>query len=93
MQDCRRWISALLVAAAVAAIGLLSTAPHASALTDPGTAEAQFLIKTNQTRAAAGLAPLVRDGGLDAMAADWSNHMAGVYGANGGQVQDPAAPN
>jgi len=93
VQDCRRWISALLVAAALAAIGLLSTAPGASALTDSGTAAAQFLIKTNQTRAAAGLAPLVRDGGLDAMAADWSNHMAGVYAANGGQVQDPAAPN
>ena len=93
MQDCRRWISALLVAAVLAAIGLLSTAPRASALTDPGTAAAQFLIQTNQTRAAAGLAPLTRDGGLDAMAADWSNHMAGVYAGNGGQVQDPAAPN
>ena len=49
-------------------------------------------MKTNQTRVAAGLEPLVRDNGLDAMAADWSNHMAGVYAANGGQVQDPAAP-
>ena len=49
-------------------------------------------MKTNQTRAAAGLPPLVRDSGLDAMAGDWSNHMAGVFAANGGQVIDPAAP-
>jgi hypothetical protein len=93
VQDCRRWISALLVAASIGALGLLTTSTAAAAVSDPGTAAAQFLVKTNQTRVAAGLAPLVRDTGLDAMAADWSNHMAGVYAANGGLVQDPAAPN
>lgn len=91
MQDCRRWISALLVAAALAAIGLLTSSPKAQALADPGTAEAQFLMMTNQTRASAGLAPLVRDNGLDAVADQWANHMAGVFASNGGVVQDPAA--
>ncbi len=85
-------MSALLVAASLAAVGLLTSATSASALPDPGTAAAQFLLKTNQTRVAAGLPPLVRDGGLDAMAVDWSNHMAGVYAANGGKITDPAAP-
>jgi Cysteine-rich secretory protein family len=92
VQDCRRWISALLVAAALAGLGLLTSPTSAAALTDPGTAAAQFLVKTNQTRAAAGLPPLVRDGGLDNMAVQWSNHMAGVYASNGGHIQDPAAP-
>ena len=70
----------------------LTTLPTASALTDPGTAAAQFLMKTNQTRAAAGLAPLVRDGGLDAMAGDWSNHMAGVFAAQRRPGPGPRRP-
>ena len=80
------------MAASIAALGLLTTSTAASAITDPGTAAAQFLMKTNQTRVAAGLPPLVRDTGLDAMATDWSNHMAGVFAANGGQIQDAGGP-
>jgi uncharacterized protein YkwD len=67
---------ALLLATALATIGLaLSRAPAAHAATDPATAEAQFLVATNQARAGAGLAPLVRDGALDGVARQWSTHM------------------
>jgi hypothetical protein len=63
-----------VVAAGLAAIGLAVTAaPPAHA--DTGSAEAQFFADTNSVRAAAGLAPLARDGALDSMARQWSAHM------------------
>ena len=80
------------MAASLAAVGLLTTASSASAVPDPGTAEAQFLVLTNQARADAGLPPLTRDAGLDSMARAWSGHMSAVFAANGGLATDPAAP-
>lgn len=81
-----------MVVATLATTGLLMAARPASAVPDPGTAEAHFLVMTNQTRASVGLPPLVRDAGLDGMARQWSNHMAGVYAVNGGQLVDAQAP-
>src|SRR5690349_19293875 len=49
----------------------------ASAQPDPpAVQERQFLTLLNQERVNAGLAPLVRDSGLDAVAQAWSGHMA-----------------
>jgi uncharacterized protein YkwD len=45
-----------------------------------GELEAQFAAKINGLRSASGLAPLTRDGSLDAMARAWAEQMAG----NGG---------
>jgi Cysteine-rich secretory protein family len=73
-------------------VGALVVTGRADALPDPGTAEARFLVMTNQARANAGLPPLVRDGGLDGVARQWSTHMASVFASNGGKVVDPAAP-
>jgi hypothetical protein len=80
-------VTALLVTVAAVLAG-----SRASALPDPGTAEARFLVMTNQARSAAGLPPVVRDPGLDGVARQWSNHMASVFAANGGTVVDRAAP-
>jgi hypothetical protein len=76
----------------LATLGVITFAPRADAVPDPGTAEARFLVLTNQTRANVGLPPLVRDGGLDGVARQWSAHMSSVFASNGGQVIDPAAP-
>jgi Cysteine-rich secretory protein family len=84
--------SALIVAVLLATVGFVTGAGHAGALPDPGSAEARFLVLTNQARANVGLPPLVRDAGLDGVARQWSGHMAGVFAANGGQVVDAAAP-
>jgi hypothetical protein len=73
-------------------VGALAVTGRADALPDPGTAEARFLVLTNQARANAGLPPLVRDGGLDGVARQWSSHMQSVFASNGGKVVDPAAP-
>jgi hypothetical protein len=90
---CRRWLSAVLVAASLVALGAIARPVPVSAAADPATAEADFLAATNQARAQAGLPGLTRDAGLDGMARQWSNHMAAVFAANGGLTVDPAAPN
>jgi hypothetical protein len=80
------------VAASLASVVAVLAGGRAGALPDPGTAEARFLVMTNQARANAGLPALVRDTGLDGVARQWANHMAAVFAANGGKVVDPAAP-
>jgi hypothetical protein len=92
VRRSRRFIAFL--AALVAAAGLLLAAHPgtAHALTDPATAEAQFLTLLNQARAANGQASLARDGALDGVGRDWSTHMATIYAGNGGVTIDPAAP-
>jgi len=84
--------AALAVAVPLATVGVIGGAGHAGALPDPGTAEARFLVMTNQARATAGLPPLVRDTGLDGVARQWSSHMSSVFASNGGMVVDPTAP-
>jgi hypothetical protein len=81
-----------MVGALLATVVAMALDGRASALPDPGSAEARFLVLTNQARANIGLPPVVRDSGLDGVARQWSDHMAGVYAENGGKVVDAAAP-
>ena len=62
----------LVVIGAVNGVGI----SPAGAVPSAGMAESQFLTKLNQERVQRGLAPLVRDGGLDGVARDWSSVMA-----------------
>lgn len=43
---------------------------------DPGDAAAELFADTNIARSSAGVAPLTRDAGLDALAAQWAQEMA-----------------
>jgi len=69
---------------AVTGLALAADPAPAHALTDPASAEVQFLSLLNQARAANGLAPMARDGALDGVARDWSTHMAATFAGNGG---------
>jgi hypothetical protein len=70
---------ALCVTLLLATVAVVAAAQSAGAVPEPGTAEARFLILTNQARATAGLPPLVRDAGRDGVAPQWSSHMAAVF--------------
>jgi hypothetical protein len=60
---------------AIVLLVLLTGVGRASAAPDPGSAESQFLSMLNGERVAAGMPPLVRDGGLDGVARSWSATM------------------
>ena len=83
----------MVVAALVATVFTLSGPAPAGAAVIPSTAEVQFLSLLNQSRAAAGLGPMVRDGGVDGVARAWSQSMAAVYAATGDPVVKPLSPN
>ena len=83
----------MVVAALAATVFTLSGPGPAGAAVIPSTAEVQFLSLLNQSRAASGLGPMVRDGGVDGVARAWSQSMAAVYAATGDPVVKPYAPN
>ena len=88
-----RWFVVLTVVAVLAtAAGLGGPGSVGTANAGRGGPDGQFFDLLNQYRASKGLAPLVRDGGLDGVAQQWSAAMASVFAANGGVVTDPAAP-
>jgi hypothetical protein len=65
---------------AMAAVTLSVAAPtSSSAAADPAATATQFFTLLNATRAGLGHAQLQRDPKLDALALEWSGHMADVY--------------
>lgn len=74
----RRPVAALVAAAVLALLGPLLVAPGAtaSAATDPGSAEADFVARINQLRASRGLSTLSVDGELTSAARQWASTMA-----------------
>ena len=64
-------------------VGLGAASVPASAGTEPTAAEVQFFTLLNGVRSEKGLAPLVRDPGLDSMARQWSGHMAATFARTG----------
>ena len=72
----RRLIAFFAAVLAVTGLALAANPAPAHALTDPASAEVQFLSLLNEARAANGQAPMARDGALDGVARDWSTHMA-----------------
>ncbi|MBM3673464.1 MAG: CAP domain-containing protein [Actinobacteria bacterium] len=78
---------ALLVACALAAIGLV--AAPAGADVDAG-AEAAFVSQTNALRASRGLPPVAVHGALVAKARGWAQHMADVGGISHSNLPDGA---
>jgi hypothetical protein len=50
---------------------------------EPAAAEVQFLTLVNRVRTGRGQNALVRDPGLDAVARDWSGHMAATFARSG----------
>lgn len=83
----------LVFATMVAAVTMATVAPAGAAVPSAASAEVQFLSLLNTSRAASGLAPVVRDGGLDNVARAWSNHMGAVYAIYGDPVIKSNAPN
>jgi uncharacterized protein YkwD len=71
----RRRLPVLLVALLVLAATAVGVAPAAGAAVDPAAAEARFLTRLNEERAAAGLAPVVADPALEPIAREWSGAM------------------
>jgi hypothetical protein len=89
------WAAAFLaLSMAMTSLGVVGGAtPASAAMPTAGAAEVQFLGLLNQARTASGLAPVVRDGGLDGVARAWSNHMAAIYLVTGDPVVKATSPN
>lgn len=71
------------MAAALGVLGLTAASQPASAVPEAPSAEAQFFTLLNDARQAEGLRPLTRDPGLDAVATEWSGHMATTFARTG----------
>jgi hypothetical protein len=91
VHHLQRFVTLMLLVALMPAAELVA-ARSSPASAAPASPDAQFFDLLNQYRTSKGLAPLVRDGGLDSVAQQWSAQMASVFAANGGVVIDPAAP-
>ncbi len=90
----RQWLAAgLTVAAAIRVAANVGAAPDTAIGPAAGTEpqlEQQFLALLNAERAQNALTPLVRDGRIDRVATNWSQHMAATY-VTTGMTRDPAA--
>jgi uncharacterized protein YkwD len=77
-----RFVRKAVIAVAAISMSIIAASASAShAVTDPAASSDQFFTLLNATRNTLGHAELQRDSGLDALALDWSNHMADVYDA------------
>lgn len=85
----RSWVHALVGASLLVGLSVAVPAPAAHAAGEP--TPATFLSLLNDTRAGAGLAPLVLDPALGALARTWSLHMGGVHARTGHPLVKPGA--
>ena len=93
----RRFVQ-VVMAIVLGITGLSAASVSASAVVEPLAAESQFLSLVNEVRAGKGLPVLARDPGLDAVARDWSGHMAATFARTGvvirpGVKEHTVAPN